>query len=234
MITLSALSRLIEMKAKLRNQKKGKTMNPLTQLKKILVLPLLIALALAVAGAPTIARADARLDWNGHAANAIVAVAAMPPPRGLIRLAMVHVAIYDAVNAIEGYPFTSYAARPNVITPASPEAAAAAAAHDMLVALFPGQQADLDAKYAASLALIPDGPAKTNGIAVGQQAAAGILSFRANDGRDAVVPYIPGSGPGVWIPTPPGFLAAPAPHAAYVRPLTLNSQSQLIVKGRTS
>ena len=150
----------------------------------------------------------------------------MPPPRGLIRLAMVHVAIYDAVNAIEGYPFTSYAVRPNVITPASPEAATAAAAHDMLVALFPSQQADLDAEYAASLALIPDGPAKTNGISVGQQAAAGILLFRANDGRDAVVPYVPGSGPGVWIPTPPGFLAAQAPEVAHVRPFTLNSPSQ--------
>ena len=82
-------------------------MNPLTQFKKIRILPLLIALALAVAAAPRIARADAVLDWNDHAANAIVAVAAMPPPRGLIRLAMVHVAIYDAVDAIEGYPFTS-------------------------------------------------------------------------------------------------------------------------------
>ena len=101
-----------------------------------------------------------------------------------------------------------------MITPASPEAATAAAARDMLVALFPGQQADLDAKDAASLALIPDGPAKINGISVGQQAAAGILLFRANDGRDAVGPYVPGSGPGVWIPTPPGFLAAQAPEVA--------------------
>ena len=165
-------------------------MNPLTQFKRIQILPLLIALALVVLASPPAVRADAVLDWNGYAANAIVSVAGQPPPRGLIRLAMVHVAIYDAVNAIEGYPFTSYAVRPNIITPASPEAATAAAAHDMLVALFPGQQADLDAKYAASLALIPDGPAKTNGISVGQQAAAGILLFRANDGRDAVVPYV--------------------------------------------
>src|SRR5438552_11553250 len=202
-------------------------MNSLTQFKKTLILPRLIALTLAVAAAPTIARADAVLDWNGHAANAIVAVAAMPPPRGLIRLAMVHVAIYDAVNAIEGYPFTSYAGSPNVVTPASPVAATAAVAHDMLVALFPSQQAVLDAEYAASLALIPDGPAKINGSSVGQQSAAGILLFRANDGRDAVVPYIPGSGPGVWIPTPPGFLAAQAPEVAYVRPFTLNSPSQV-------
>ena len=201
-------------------------MNPLTQFKKIRILSPLIALALVALASPPLVRADAVLDWNGYAANAIVGVANMPPPRGLIRLAMVHVAIYDAVDAIAGYPFTPYAVTPNVVTPASPEAATAAAAHDMLVALFPGQQADLDANYAASLALIPDGPAKTNGISVGQQTAAGILLFRANDGRDAVVPYVPGSGPGVWIPTPPGFLAAQAPEVAYVRPFTLNSPSQ--------
>jgi hypothetical protein len=201
-------------------------MNPLTQFKKLLTLPLLIALALIALASPPLARADAVLDWNGYAADAIVGGAGQPPPRGLIRFAMVHVAIYDAVNAIQGYPFTPYAVTPNVVTPASPEAATAAAAHDILVALFPGQQAVLDAEYAASLALILDGPPKTNGISVGQQAAAGILLFRANDGRDAVVPYIPGSGPGVWIPTLPGFLPAQAPEVGYVRPFTMNSPSQ--------
>src|SRR5215831_3635158 len=201
-------------------------MNSLTQFKKTLILPLLIALAFAFVAAPTPLRADAVLDWNAYAATAIVTVAGQPPPRGFIRLAMVHVAIYDAVNAIEGYPFTAYAVTPNVVAPASPEAATVAAAHEMLVALFPGQQADLDMKYAVSLAAIPDGPAKVNGISVGQQAAAGILLFRANDGRDAVVPYIPGSGPGVWIPTLPGFLPAQSPEIAQVRPFTLNSPSQ--------
>jgi hypothetical protein len=96
----------------------------------------------------------------------------------------------------------------------------------MLVALFPAQQADLDTKYAASLSTIPDGPAKMNGIAVGQQTAAGILALRANDGRDATVTYSPGSGPGVWQPTPPGFVAAAAPEAAHVQPFALNSPSQ--------
>src|SRR5215813_4167292 len=100
--------------------------------------------------------ADMVLDWNGHAANAIVAVAGQTPPRGAIRLALVHTAIYDAVNAIEGYPFHPYGVTPNVVTPASPEAATAAAAHDVLVALFPNQQQELDAKYAASLATITD------------------------------------------------------------------------------
>ncbi len=200
-------------------------MNPLTQFNKT-ILPLLVALALLAVASPPVARADAVLDWNGYAASAIVGGAGMPPPRGLIRLAMVHVAIYDAVNAIAGYPFTPYAVTPNVVTPASPDAATDAAAHDILVALYPGQQAVLDAEYATSLTLIPDGPAKTNGISVGQQVAAGVLVFRANDGRDAVMPYTPGSGPGVWIPTPPGFLPAQAPEVPYVRPFTMNGPSQ--------
>jgi hypothetical protein len=178
------------------------------------------------AGTQTDAETDMVLDWNAHAANAIVGIAGQRPERGLIRLAMVHVAIYDAVNAIEGYPFRPYGVTPNVVAPASPEAATAAAAHDVLVALFPAQQADLEAKYATSLGLIADGPAKANGIAVGQQTAAGTLALRANDGRDAVVPYTPGSGPGVWIPTPPASLPAAAPEAAYVQPFTINSPSQ--------
>src|SRR5216117_3379298 len=73
------------------------------------------------------------LDWNDHATSAIIRVAAQPPARSTIRLAMVHVAIYDAVNAIEGYPFAKYAVTPHVVLPASAEAAAATAAHDMLV-----------------------------------------------------------------------------------------------------
>jgi hypothetical protein len=169
---------------------------------------------------------DMVLEWNANAAAAIVGVAGLRPERGLIRLAMVHIAIYDAVNAIDGYPFQPYGVHPTVISPASADAATATAAHDMLVALFPAQQADLDTKYALSLSTIPDGPEKTNGIAVGQQTAAGILALRVNDGRDATVAYSPGSGPGVWAPTPPGFLAAAAPEAAHVQPFALNSPSQ--------
>lgn len=190
-----------------------------------LVLRLLLAVCFVFLLNRELQAQDVVLEWNGHAANAVVAEN-QPPPRGLIRLAMVHLAIYDAVNAIEGYPFTPYAVTPNVVFPASREAATAAAAHDVLVALFPNQQLDLDSKYATTLAMIPDGPAKTNGTWVGHQSAAGILSFRANDGRDAVVSYSPGSGPGIWNPTPPGFLPAQAPEVARVQPFTLNSPSQ--------
>jgi hypothetical protein len=139
---------------------------------------------------------------------------------------MVHLAIYDAVNATEGFPFKAYAVTPAVVTPASSEAAAATAAHDVLVALFPNQRTDLDAKYAASLAAIPDGPAKTNGISVGQQTATGLLMIRANDGRDAVVSYSPATGPGAWIPTPPALLPASSPEIAHVQPWLMESPSQ--------
>ena len=170
--------------------------------------------------------ADEVLDWNAHAAKAIVTVGGQAPPRALIRLAMVHLAMYDAVNAIEGAPFEGYASVPAVDSPASEEAAAATAAHDVLVALFPAQASDLDARYATSLAALPDNGAKANGIAVGRQAASAILSKRAEDGRNATVTYTPGSGPGVWVPTPPAFLAAQAPETPFVQPFALNSASQ--------
>ena len=173
-----------------------------------------------------VALADPVLDWNAHAAQAIITVGGQVPPRALIRLAMVHLAIYDAVNAIEGLPFESYASAPQVARPASADAAVAAAAHGVLVALFPGQVTDLDAKYVAALAALPDDAAKTNGIVVGQQAAAAILAARAQDGRDGRVTYVPGSGPGTWIPTPPAFLAAQAPETPLVQPFALHSASQ--------
>jgi hypothetical protein len=171
-------------------------------------------------------RADVVLDWNAHAARAIVTIGGQVPPRALIRLAIVHLAIYDAVNAIAGVPFESYASIPTVDRPASTEAAVAAAAHDVLVVLFPDQAADLAEKYDASLAALPDDIAKVNGIAVGQQAASGILNRRSQDGRDATVIYVPGLGPGVWVPTPPLFLAAQAPETSIVQPFALKSASQ--------
>jgi len=170
--------------------------------------------------------ADVVLDWNAHAAQAIVTAGGQVPPRALIRLAMVHLAIYDAVNAIQGLPFESYSGAPPVDRPASAESAVATAAHDVLVTLFPAQVGDLDAKYAASLAALPDDIAKVNGMAVGQHAAAAILAARAQDGRDGTVTYVPGSGPGVWAPTPPAFLAAQAPETPLVQPFALNHATQ--------
>jgi len=179
---------------------------------------------------PTAGQTDMVLDWNEIAVNSIVGVAQQRSERGFIRLAMVHIAVYDALDAIAGYPFMPYTGKLDVALPASADAAAATAAHDVLVALYPEQQSQLDSKYDASLASIPDGADKANGISAGRQAASAILAARAGDGRDAVVPYTPGSGPGLWVPTPPNFPAASAPEVAKVQPWTLKSPAQFRVK----
>lgn len=91
---------------------------------------------------------DPVLAWNATAVQMIVGPggASKPPPLGLVEAAMVQVAIYDAVNAIAGYPYMPYGPRPTVVSPAaSAHAPAAAAAHDMLLALYPANASALDA-----------------------------------------------------------------------------------------
>jgi hypothetical protein len=170
------------------------------------------------------------LEWNGWAAQLIVGPggAAKVPPLGLVDLAIVHTAIYDAVNAIGGFPFRSYAVVPEIPGPASGDAAVAAAGRGTLIALYPGRAADIEAWYAAALATIPDGNEKTNGISVGEQTAAGILALRANDGRNAGTPIVePPAAPGVWVRTPPAFAAPQAPWARFITPWNLSHPSQL-------
>jgi hypothetical protein len=166
---------------------------------------ILALVAAAALGAPGVARADAVTDWNLHASNALFAGAAQPPNVSVPHLAMVHGAVYDAVNAIgggrEGYLLTSRVGRSMDSKPA----AAAAAAYRVLSHLVPAQGAALDAHYAASLAAIPDGSAKTRGIRVGEAAAAAMIAARTDDGRFGAFRFAVGSGPGVWKPVLPAF-----------------------------
>ena len=107
------------------------------------------------------------------------------------------------------------------------DAAVAAAAHRILVTQFPTQQSALDASYATSLANISDGPAKTRGVAVGEQAAADVQQARAHDGFQANVPYSFGSGPGVWIlPTDNPATTPATPWAAEMTPFIMNTADQ--------
>jgi membrane-associated phospholipid phosphatase len=131
-------------------------------------------------------------------------------------LAIESAAVYDAVNAIDR-SYTPYFADVKAARGASPEAAAAQAAHDTLAALFPAQQATFDATLAADLSGIPAGRARL-GVAVGQAVAEQILASRSTDGSNVPKAYTPGSGPGVWQPTPPGNLAASAPQWGDVTP----------------
>jgi hypothetical protein len=117
----------------------------------------------------------------------------------MIDFAYVHMAIYDAVNAIDGRYSVFNVAPSTASAAASPEAATAAAAYTMLKALNPAQQPFLDTVYVNYLLSIPAGIAQiTRGIAVGTEVAAACIALRAGDGRNANVPYVFGSGPGVY------------------------------------
>ena len=115
--------------------------------------------------------------------------------------AYVDVAMYDAVTAID-HRFQPFAVKVYAPRGASKDAAAAIAAHDVLVHYLPAQTATFDAALASSLASIPDGQSKTDGIQVGQAVAAQWLAMRSGDGLEAPLTYTPGHGPGIWEPVP--------------------------------
>jgi hypothetical protein len=165
---------------------------------------------LALLATPASARADAVTDWNQTAAAALQASgAAVPPGAGqgavsTVHLAMVHGAVYDAVNAIDG-GHEAYVSSPAAQPWFSQAAAVAAAARDVLVngglGIPPARMPAIEAAYQASLAAIPDGPAKAGGVATGKAAAAGMLNARAGDGRFGSFLFPVGSLPGQWRPT---------------------------------
>jgi membrane-associated phospholipid phosphatase len=166
--------------------------------------------------------ADVVLQWNQVLLDTAKADRVLPVafPRDA---AIVHSAIYDAVNAIDR-SYTPLFAHVQASHGASLEAAAAQAAHDTLAALFPAHQPAFDATLAADLAGIPPGRAR-QGVAVGRAVAQQILAWRATDGSDAQVSYVPGTGPGVWQPTPPAFAPAVAPQWGQVTPFAIPSDS---------
>jgi hypothetical protein len=172
-------------------------------------------------------------DWNTIASTTIVANGGKASVASGVWFAYTFIAVYDAVNAIHGThePFYYDGVAP---ADASDEAAAAAAAHRILVNYFPAQQANLDAAFAKSLdAIIAGAQAKTAGVTTGEAAAAALISRRTNDGLEANVSYTPGSGPGVWQPTPPAYLPALTPWLGQMRPFTLTSADQFLPDGPT-
>ena len=178
------------------------------------------------------ARADVVTDWNNAALDAIRAGNTSPPIASR-NLAILHVSIYDAVNGI-ARTHETYLVQSAVPASASRPAAASAAAHLALVNLFPASASSFDALHAAILAGIPDSPHKRAGIVWGEFVATQILAARANDGSDAIVPPPGGSGPGVWIPTPPAFLPYLLPQWGFVVPFAMTSSSQFRPPGPPS
>ena len=171
-----------------------------------------------------IAHADVVTDWNTGALN-IIRANRTPPPPASRNLAILHAAIYDAVNGIsrthESY-FVTSAVQPS----ASKESAASAAAHKALVALWPTNAAAFDSLHAAILANIHDGPRKQMGIAWGESVADQILAWRANDGATSRVDVPMGSGPGVWVPTPPASAPYLLPQWGFLKCFAMTSHDQ--------
>ena len=160
------------------------------------------ALFLAVAWAPSATRAGEVLDWNMMALQAIES-SGQSAPEASRTLAMVHAAIYDAVNGIDG-GFQSYYVSSASPSGASMQAAAASAARTVLNQLFPSMSASFDALYNQQTGGIANGAAKDDGINWGSDVATQILSWRTGDGaaNAAATPYNPNGGQGDWAPTP--------------------------------
>ena len=193
--------------------------------------PLLITLAAGTAtaaatpsaasgGDPTVIS-----DWNGIAVATLSADTTKQPVEDILYMAFVQAAVYNAVVGIEGR-YAPYRFHAHALRGASAQAAAVAAAHEILVTYVPSAQATLDADYAASLAKLPDGTAKTRGIAFGIRAADSLIRLRAHDGRNAPIFFTRPPAPGVWRPTPPAFLPMSAPWLAFVTPLLVHSATQ--------
>jgi hypothetical protein len=178
------------------------------------------AISVLMAFATCTARADTVTDWNQTTIEVmkVAGVAGNPWSR---TLAMVHVAMSDAINSVHGR-YTRIVATVPAVAAASPEAAATAAARQILVQLYPNQRAKIEETYATSLKAIPDGAAKSEGVTLGEQVAAAVQADRDDDGTNVPDTYRPITSPGVWIPTTPPLFA----QYARAKPWRLKSAEQ--------
>jgi hypothetical protein len=187
-----------------------KITNP-TMSKAVMTLTLIAASmqAFATAQGPSITSSSVNpvVHWNRELL-AIVRTPGVQP--GTIHptraFAIMHAAIYDAVNAIDGTHHPYLIRTWGISRQASEEAAADAAAHEVLITLYPSQQATIDVVFQQLLAQIPDGGKKDAGVALGASVADQILALRGNDGSGVKAPtFVFGTKPGDFRSTPPNF-----------------------------
>jgi hypothetical protein len=215
---------------------------PLTDLSPVAAVPLkavrVRARGLLVAAAalfalvlPAHARADAVTEWNLNASNALMVTGGQDPRLVVVHLAMVHGAVYDAVNAID-QRHEPYLISKRLATPFdSKEAAAATAAYRVLANIVPAQQPTLAALHAASLATIPDSSSKTRGVAVGEAAAAAMIAARTEDGRFGSFRFAAGLGAGQWRPVLPAFVNDPIAWLKDVEPFLIDDPADFRSRG---
>ena len=218
--------------------------------KRLSILLATAALAASLGAAGTVTANETGtvvVEWNRYATEALfnlptagVPGAGQSPTVGSIHLAMVQIAVYDAMNAIVGGYEPYLHGLPNAPASASKRAAIATAAHDVLVGLeapgnVPPLPADtitrLDNLRDATLADVPDGPTQDAGVAIGAAAADAILALRANDGRGGSFRFTVGTQPGEWRPTAANGLNDPFAWVKDVDPFTLRAGSQYVTEG---
>jgi hypothetical protein len=197
-----------------------------------LLVPLILALSVALSGQagsagaapPSPSGTGTIVAWNAAAVNATLA-GHLLPPQAVVTMAYVQAAVYDAVVAIQG----GYKPYHYVLSPRHPDAsidaAAASAAHDVLVHYLPAQQAAYDALLATTLAGVPDGASKSDGIAIGQASAASLIAFRQGDGFLANIGFVM-PPPGIGVFQLPAGQVPGAPWLSKFRPFMLLSPDQ--------
>ena len=190
---------------------------------RILFVSTLFASCIPLSG--TTARADVVTEWNVIALNATTI-----PPNSVLQsrtIAIVHAAIYDAANAVDRKG-GAYAVDLKAAPGTSLDAAVAAAAHGALVRLVPAQRPALDTALNATLAKIPDGSGKTDGVTIGAQVAERMVVLRSSDGSDSKVAFTPTTGPGRYqLTSGPAILT----QWGNVKPFVLRSMEGLEFKG---
>lgn len=187
-----------------------------------------LAFCAALNLAPVV-EADVVTDWNTVALNAI-RLNRTPPPVASRALAILHASIYDAVNGI-GRSHEPYFVKGKPPASASLEAATSAAAHKVLVTLFPGNAETFEDLHEATLARIRNGPHKRRGLEWGESVADQILLWRASDNADAALTPPSGNGLGAWQPTPPLFAPYLLPQWGLVTPFAMPTNESFRPQG---
>lgn len=192
----------------------------------------LLAVAMLVTfsrGAAAQSTTEIVIEWNRILQSTLAIPGALPPTIFVTRpYAILHVAMFDALNSID-YNYRQYAVRATVIGSPAREVAAAQAARDVMVSMFPAQAATFDAALTATVNRFPGDPG-IQGAAIGAVAAQAILAARSNDGwaRAAQVPYILPDLPGYWQPVPPQNATATLVHYQDVLPFALGSRNHFV------
>ncbi len=171
------------------------------------------------------ASADEVIRWNQVATDATTATKTDPLTESRI-LAIVHIAIHDAANAVQSRYQPYLPRQSSAPVDASVDAAIAGAAHEALVALLPEGKESFAAALEESLGQVPESPRKAAGVQIGRTAAAAILAARQEDGAKRTIEYTAGTNPGDYCPTPPDFTPAFMSHWGNMAPFVLESSAQ--------